>query len=82
MHVLPVLFDSVNARCMRLAVRLVQGDVLVSEALATIFARQAERDGSPNRLAACFIHEVVAGSTAGVCHLATASLLGRTCSTK
>lgn len=38
-----------------------QGDVLVSEALATIFARQAERDGSPNRLAACFIHEVGSG---------------------
>ncbi len=35
-----------------------QGDVLVSEALATIFARQADRDGGPNRLAACFIHQV------------------------
>lgn len=36
----------------------VQGDVLVSEALATIFARQADRDGGPNRMAACFIHQV------------------------
>jgi hypothetical protein len=43
---------------------LAQGDVLVSEALATIFARQAERDGSPNRLAACFIHEVRPGPPA------------------
>lgn len=43
---------------MAIICRPAQGDVLVSEALATIFARQAERDGSPNRLAACFIHEV------------------------
>lgn len=30
----------------------------MSEALATIFARQADRDGGSNRLAACFIHQV------------------------
>mmetsp|Transcript_1706 Transcript_1706/g.4949 ORF Transcript_1706/g.4949 Transcript_1706/m.4949 type:complete len:1096 (+) Transcript_1706:257-3544(+) len=36
-----------------------QGDVLVAEALAKIFARMAGRDGGPNRLCACFIHDVV-----------------------
>lgn len=38
---------------------LSQGDVLVAEALAKIFARMAGRDGGPNRLCACFIHDVV-----------------------
>lgn len=50
--------------------------MLVAEALSKIFGTMAERDGRPNRLCGCFVHDVVPPPRQPVSGLVTASETG------